>query len=353
MRLDLYNHTISLGNKIAWRNSAKHIHLEKYLYAIQYHKLDGIAITNRHNITEAVVLAREYPTSVIVGCEYQVAWKENTTVSIVVLNLDTNFHEILLQERLKGLPHFCEIVRNQNYPFFMVSLASGIPQDHPFACELLEESLQYIDALAVVDAYEGTGQFAIGLANYYNLATIGGSGHLVCSNRRAYTESLESTSLSQFWKAIQNKKVSVGITYEIGFSKGAISSIWELGKNFYRKEVENLKSSEEIWEIQQPSAFENWIRLGQTIITPLIYSIPQSFRLQKKQSMNHKLENFGQKFIVYLKNKQTRQIYSTSDSLIEKKRKWNESILKICQSFQHTSIPADGFPTLVHKSTSF
>jgi len=234
MRFDLHNHTSSIKKFLEIQQNSSKATQEAYLYDLQYHQLDGLAITNHHDIAAALHWAKEYPQKILIGCEYRVDGEEGTFISVVVLNLTEKIHQLLLRARHRGLGYFTMVLKEHHLPFYLAHLGTGIPPEHPYASELLEDALRFFDAIAVLDASGTHSDFPGNLAKYYGLAVIGGTGD-VALGKRAYTESSDSSTVEEFFAAIQAKKVTVGLTSPELFEKSEISSLWQWSKSFYRE----------------------------------------------------------------------------------------------------------------------
>ena len=337
MRIDLHNHTATALPESSFsrlKRLEKNSDREIYLQVIKYHHLDALAITNHHNIEIAVKLAREYPRHVIVGAEYRVTGEEGSSIQVAVLGVESELHETLLRARLRGVAHFTSLIRERQLPFYLAHVGWGIDPDHPRSAELLDSFLSYFDAIEVADASTTQPNFAMGLASYYQLAPIGGSGHLISvENRRAYTESSTANNIEEFFADIKKKQVGVGFTTGVSASPSGFSSIWKWGKNFYRREMQRLWHSEFGLgrQVNVGALFRNF---GQVVLAPTLQWLPQATHLQQIKSAYHKLAILEAKFVNYLELKETRRIFKLACSIDEKKEMWKTAITRIHDCFK-------------------
>jgi predicted metal-dependent phosphoesterase TrpH len=328
MRLDLHNHILPAGeSRLAakWKKLAPHNCREIYLQMMKYHHLDGLAITNSHDIEMAIRMAEEYPQKIVVGAEYQVIADAGTTVQIVVLNLDHATHTRLLDARLRGIAHFTTLLREKSLPYFWAHIGWGISEGHPRACEIVENLLPYFMALETVTPHAGAAnRFAGAIACYYGLTGIGGSDYLAgTSGRRAYTEAVDVHSVTDFFAAFCAQKVEAALTESPKKIPKTMS--WE--KNVYLRELQKIWHSEFGWSREAVKS------LGQNLLAPLLERLPHTYYWQQRQSYDNKVGRLHQRFMHYLMAKETSQIFALDISDDEKKVVWQQKISKIYQCF--------------------
>lgn len=346
MRWDIHNHTIVPHRQTRLSSWQKQIQPENLLTILHQHHLDGVAITNHQEIKAAQELAGQYPEQVLVGAEYRVVGHESTYITIAVLNVDQPLHSTLLQARMRGLSYFARVVQEHQCPYYLTHLGTGITPDHAYSCELLEEALSQIPALLVSD-HTGICDFAFCLARYYQLTMIGGSGQLLPTSQRSYTEYVlpEPSPISQpdnhtqnltapqmICQAILQKQVTVGISTELGFQKSAWTSLWEESKKSYREEIARIWHSE--WNWQQPW---NFSEMAQRWLGPTIQALPQAIQLRRSQKLQQQLQQWKRKFFDYLQLKEIKRITQLSCPAEEKRQQWIEAAAKIYQSFSQQS----------------
>lgn len=329
MRLDLHNHTFPEDARYGKETPGRNFR-DICPKLLRQHHLDGIAITNFQSIEVALRLAQEYPQHIIVGAEYQVLAGEGTTVQIVVLRLDAPMHEMLMAARLRGLKYFTDQLKQYRLPYFMAHVGWGIPAEHPHALELLESSLAYVDAIEVVNVHDSIeSKFSTSLATYYRLATVGGSEQLISpSGRRGYTEAPEATNIQEFMAALQAKQVRTGLTHCSEKIRENEFSVWRYGKNLYLKELEKLWHSRLGWNQELMKG------LSDTLLLPLLEWLPYGYYLKQRQAYEKKITDLRQKFIAYLKLKETTAVFSCELPMAEKKLLWGNTMAKIYQCFE-------------------
>ncbi|HON44201.1 MAG TPA: hypothetical protein P5543_08385 [Planctomycetota bacterium] len=329
MRLDLHNHTLLASNTPSF-SSLKKLYQKRsqafYFRTLKSHHVDGIAITNHHEIDTALELFHHYPKQVIVGSEYRVLAGEGTSALITVLSLNKKMHDQLMQERLRGIKHFTDVLREQQLPFFLSHLGWGIPTTHPKGVEIFDHLFQYIDALEVLDAYTFYDTFSLSIAKYYNLSPIAGTGYLHPDiTRYVYTESAEATTLTEFWQAIQARNVRVG-TFEKKYTTTP-KSFRNASKDFYQKQIKKIWHTEfGFWQhFTMQDILEN---LEESIVLPTLQSLPHLSRLQQMEEFQDAKNDWKMRYIDYLKKKEIAQIFQNK---ISPEEKINQCIEKLSQ----------------------
>lgn len=339
MRLDLHNHTIpanpvrtlSKFDNLSWR-----VCREGYLEIIRSHQLDGLAITNCHNVEVALRFAAEYPWHIIVGAEYQVLIGQGTTAQIVVLEIDDKLHQQLMSARLRGIAHFASVVKRHALPYFLAHLGWGIPSEHPNAPQLLESMLQYVDAIEVANIHGMEKmRFASGLARYYGLAPIGGSDHLISvTQRRAFTIAPQATNRKEFFAAMHTGDVQVQVSGISAKRRTEDPLIGGIRQNIYFQKLQRLWQSEFSWH---PASGK---KMREAIIFPFLQKLPYSYYLKQQKSYTDKVATLETRFLDYLQLKITQEIFSSDKSLAEKQSLWEQAMSKIYRCF-FASIPIE------------
>jgi hypothetical protein len=316
MRLDLHNHTIpSFSQSSQWNKNFYQHCKEICLQAIEEHCLDWIAITDFQDITAAEKLAEECPGNILVGAEYQVLVSESTTAQIVVLCLNQNLHQKFMKARLRGIEFFEKIAKEFDLPYFLTHVGWGIPFH---ACEILESILSHCYGIETMNVPDDHISFSQGLAQYYQLAEIGGSQHLISNtSRRAYTESLTAKTLSDFWVAIKEKKVKPQIT----------TSCQNPTRDSFQKYIQEIWHSEWGWHREQ---IEN---VGKNIILSFFQWLPHHCYAQQTKQYRKKTLQLEQRFVQYLTTKESNRIFALDIPLEEKKQSWEQAMNKISSCF--------------------
>lgn len=333
MRLDLHNHTMILAKHEkgkALQAVERYRDREIFWDIIKAHPLDGIAITNFHNVDVALSLAKEYPKHVVVGAEYRVSEEEGVGVHVVVLGLDTQLHALLMQARLRGIAYFTSVLREKNLVFYLSHLGWLWPDNQS---EWFHNLLSFFDAIEVLDTtLSPKNSFATGVAKYYNLAPIGGSGSLALEGRRrAYTEVPEAQTHEDFFLGLHQKKAKVGTTSSEAHA-GSAPSVWQMSKNFYQEEMKKLWHSE-VGLGREATLGILMQNLAGEMLVPILQAIPKAFHLHHKKASERNLSSFPREFIDYLKLKETKRIFTLAHSLEEKKNLWAQAMAKIHECF--------------------
>lgn len=328
MRLDLHNHTLPAGeSRLAgkWKKLAPHNCREIYLQMIKYHHLDGLAITNSHNIDMALAMASEYPQRIVAGAEYQVIAWEATTVQVVVLGLDPDMHARLMIARLRGIAHFTTLLREKKLPYFWAHIGWGIGENHPHAPVIIDNLLPYFDALETLTPYGGpASRFALALATYYQLAAVGGSDYLANpGGKRAYTDAPDATSVAQFFAAFHAKKIQAAITESP--KKIPRTTAWE--KNVYLRELQKIWHSEFGWSREAVKS------LGQSLLLPLFERLPHTYYWQQRRGYENKVACLHRRFMNYLLARESNAVLSLDMNAEEKKIAWQQKIGRIYECF--------------------
>ena len=326
MRLDLHNHTLlqSLPPK---KNR------ELILEILDLYELDAIAITNLHSIDDALNLSQECPGLIITGAEYKVAGEEGSSVQVVALDLNEELHKLLMKARFRGIACFTNILKEKHIPYYLSHIGSGIPMKHPDAAKFLEDFLAFFDAMEVLNPLSlQKNSFALGLAMYYGLAPVGGSGALILEgNKRAYTQASEAQNLSDFFSAFLKKNVKAGIANTVSESKIS-PSVWRISQDLYQKEIQKIWHSE-LGLSMHTTKGDILQSVLQSLLKPALDATQQIFHLYQTKSLEENFSSFQSKFIDYLKDKETKRIFSLSIDKEEKKKLWLDSISHIHSAF--------------------
>lgn len=311
MRLDLHNHILSCTDSFYPFNKVYPQHNRAlYFRLFKSHRVDGVAITNYHNIDTALELYKQYPKQVIVGSEYRVLADEGNSVLISVLNITQDMHNFLMKERFRGLEHFTTILREKNLPFFLSHLGYGIELSHPKSLEILDKTLNYFEAIEVLDAYSAIENFSFFLARYYNLAPIAGTGYLHADIERcAYTEAKEAKSFKEFWDAVLKRNITIGCLENSINNR----SWWSISKDFYQRQIKKIWHTElGFWQhfsIQE--VFEN---LEDSVLVPVFQSLPHFSHLQDIEALQNKKNDWNERFVDYLIQKKIQSILKQYNS---------------------------------------
>lgn len=317
MRLDLHNHTTPAGGSVfARRSTVPQKAREFYLKELHSHCLDGVAITNSHDIEVAMALAKESPGHILVGAEYQVVLGEGASAQVVVVGVDHSLHQRLMDARLRGIAHFTAIAKQNCLLYFLAHIGWGIDADHPRAPELLEKILAHSIAIEVLNAYDAEDcGFAFALARYYGLSPVGGSSHLWCrTGKRAYTEASDARSIEEFFKAFYQRKVDAKVT----------GGAWR--KN-YLPHIQKFWHSEVGWHREAIK------RMGETILMSVLEDLPDYYHLQQSNLYRRKALRLQQRFVAYLKLKETRRILSLDLPIERQKELWGAAMAEIYRCF--------------------
>jgi len=129
VKVDLHNHIVKLLNNKNLENF--------YLKIVKKHSLDAFAITNYHDIEGALRLKKKFPQHVIVGCEYRV-FEDDAHLYIVVLDVTSQIHNLLMQARFRGLEYFTTLLKKNSLAYFWVRVGWGLPENPQKAAELIE-----------------------------------------------------------------------------------------------------------------------------------------------------------------------------------------------------------------------
>ena len=326
MRLDLHNHTIPVFPK-AWMLSHSNQPNFKDIYQIiKYHQLDGLAITNTHNLNMAIELAHEYPEYIIVGAEYQVIVGENTSFQVVVLDVDQDLHTQLLHAKARGVSYFTSILNEKNVPYFLAHICWGIPNCSLESVKLIDHWISSFYAIEVADLYVRGMKLPFALAKYYDLAMIGGSNHLWSeTGQRVYTH-VDAKNLDEFYSGIRNRKSKIGITDPVRKISKELPFMRQLRNNTYFQEIKKIWHSE-LGEDTLKS-------LAKSLFLSTIEWLPQSYYSQQRKSYMKKADKMHHLFMEYLIGKESQKIFRL-DLEIEKKQDLLQSALgKIYESFQ-------------------
>ncbi|NUM33948.1 MAG: hypothetical protein HUU50_05360 [Candidatus Brocadiae bacterium] len=329
MKLDIHNHTIS-------QNLTTKKIREIVLEILHLHSLDAIAITNLHSIQDALRLYEQCPGQIIIGAEYKVGGEEASSFQTVVLGINPGLHELLMQSRHRGISYFTGMLKEKKLPYYLSHIGLGIPKDHANAAKLLEDALSLFDAIDVLDAVSlQKNSFALGLARYYGMATIGGSGSLIMQGqKRGYTQADGEYNIHEFFHSFLLKKVDVGTTSASSESK-VLPSIWQISQEFYQKEIKRIWQSE-IGISTQTTTGHLLQNAAQVLLSPALDTTQQIFHLHHTKSLEKKMSSFQSCFIDYLKNKETKRIFSLPVGVEKKKKLWLESLSRIHESFQNS-----------------
>jgi len=107
LRLDLHNHILSCTDSFYPFNKVYPQHNRAlYFRLFKSHRVDGVAITNYHNIDTALELYKQYPKQVIVGSEYRVLADEGNSVLISVLNITQDMHNFFNERTISWIRTF-------------------------------------------------------------------------------------------------------------------------------------------------------------------------------------------------------------------------------------------------------
>lgn len=321
MRLDLHNHTVpAVRNSLFARltgNSHEKLG-EFYPQIVQYHRLDGIAVTNCHDVSTALALREKYPEHTIAGSEYRVMIGENCSAQLAVLDVEETLHARLMNARLRGLEYFTSILNERGQPHFLVHPGWGISEGHPRTCELFDSVLSRCRAIEVTNAEDGG--FASALALYYGLAPIGGSHHLVSvTGSRAFTEAPEAKTFAEFFDAMRAGKVQAGVS-----GSGAIARRW---KNNY------LRKLQEIWHSEIGWHREAILDVGESVFSNLASWLPDHYYTQERASWRKRILGLRRKFVEYLELRETRRTLAVEQPVEEKKKAWEEAMARIRTCF--------------------
>lgn len=313
MRVDLHNHTIPAAQNSVFARLRKAVPntSEFYLQTIQQHRLDGLAVTNFHDVEVALALSREYPQYIIVGAEYQIILGESATAQMVVLGLDRNLHEEFMAARLQGIGRFAATAKAYRLPYFLVHLGWGIDAEHPRACEILDSVVANSIAVEVLNAGESEDMgFSSGIARYFGLAAIGGSNYLISqTGRRAYTRAPGSKTIGEFFEAIYHNRVEAGLT----------GGEEKLRKDYFRK-------MQKIWHTEIGWHREAVRRFGESLIFSLLDALPRHYQVQQQRRHQKKALRLMQRFADHLKIRETKRIFSVDAPISEKKKMWEQAI---------------------------
>ncbi len=326
MKIDLHNHTLS-------QNLAPKKTREIILETLHIYGLDAIAITNLHSIQDALRLEQECPGCIVPGAEYKVGGEEGSSVQIVVIGLNEQLHELLMKARRRGIAYFTGILKEKNLPYFLSHIGMGIPTEHQAAPEFLENYLNFFNAIAVLDCLSSqSNSFAMGLSYYYGLSPVGGSGSLILQGKkRAYTEAPGSENITEFFTAFLQKRIKAGIASTNSESKIG-TSLWQISQDFYQKEMKRIWQSE--LGLSMQSTKGNVLQgILESLVSPALDTAQQVFYLQHTKALEKKLGSFQEKFIDYLKSKETKRIFSLSLEIEEKKKHWLDAIAKVHEAF--------------------
>lgn len=198
-----------------------------------------------------------------------------------------------------GLPpisYFTGMLKEKKLPYYLSHIGLGIPKDHANAAKLLEDALSLFDAIDVLDAVSlQKNSFALGLARYYGMATIGGSGSLIMQGqKRGYTQADGEYNIHEFFHSFLLKKVDVGTTSASSESK-VLPSIWQISQEFYQKEIKRIWQSE-IGISTQTTTGHLLQNAAQVLLSPALDTTQQIFHLHHTKSLEKKNVFFPELF---------------------------------------------------------
>ena len=335
MRLDLHNHTIIPKTKFhKFDTVLKQYTREIYFYIVKTNQIDGIAITNLHDIEIALSLWKKFSEYIIIGAEYKILCEEGNSVYITVLNIDEDIHKLLMKAKFRGVQYFTNLLKEKNFPYFISHVGLGLSLEHSHICELFDSFFSCFNSIDVLDhANLNPDSFMIGLSKYYDLGQVAGSGHLLSRlGRRVYTEVNGAQNINDFFEGFHKKNVNIGFTDFYHTEQNNTSSIWQLGKDFISSEIQKLWQTELgiNKQLDINKLIENF---SKTILLPALQNIPYDSHLNQLKIGNKRLNFLKSKFVDYLKLTKTKQIFSGPEALEEKKQNWKQSISKINKCF--------------------
>ncbi|WP_372369684.1 hypothetical protein [Candidatus Uabimicrobium sp. HlEnr_7] len=321
VRLDLHNHTFDYSGASKFlKKDIEAIYTTKILYP----SLNAVAITNYHNVSNALVLKDKFPSYIIVGCEYRVVEK-NFPMHVVCLNISDKHHRKLMSARLRGIEYFISFLKNEKIIHYLTRVAWGIPINQ----KVIEHLYKYFKKFYAIDvaniSIERESLFAKKLASYYELAKVGGSDNLISYyKQKVYTEFSETT-LEKALDSIQDSQTVIGTLYTPETKQH--KSWWYIGKEIYQQHLHNAANahrfSSKIGDLD--ATFENKY---------FFEIISQSQHIYKLEKHEKKIEKLEKVFTDYLRWKKTQEIFSSDSSVEEKKETWVKCLKNINSSFE-------------------
>ncbi len=341
MRFDLHNHTLESNEPPDhWfpRFMGTHecfIRPEDSYYQITRARgLDGLAITNHNSVDDALRMQDLHPETVIAGCEYTVTGGEGYNLHVVVLDVDRALHERLDVVRHQGLARFTGTARDAGRPFFLAHVAWDYLCTRQLTPPVVEGWLRHFNLIETLNStrmLENT--FAVKVARYYGKVGVGGSdGHNVDQLGRAWTESRGARTKREFLDDLRAGRVEAG--GEHGSVLRFETTIKDLIRNFYRKEIDKIRRADTIGDYILKASISDLVRnLIELYILPHLIWLPRASSIRHMREMQETAITLEREFVDYLMAKETRRLVEEGGPPDALATAWGAAVKRIFDAF--------------------